>query len=146
MAHVEGYEFPEHLLYDVENQLWYAPLSDGTVRVGYTAWAAARMGEVLVFTPKRIGHSFEKNRWLAMVEAGKWIGAARAAFDGIIVAHNQTLVDRPRLLTTDAFGAGWMIIVRPASDDWRTGLVTGAEVGATIERWIAGGSYKDHAG
>jgi hypothetical protein len=38
------------------------------------AVAAALMGEVLVFTPKRIGHSFEKNRWFAMVEGGKWVG------------------------------------------------------------------------
>jgi hypothetical protein len=38
------------------------------------AVAGALMGEALVFTPKRIGHSFEKNRWFAMVEGGKWVG------------------------------------------------------------------------
>ena len=48
-----------------------------------------------------------------MVEGGKWIGAARAAFDGTVVAHNEKLVDHPELLTTDAFGEGWMLIVRP---------------------------------
>ncbi len=62
MARIQGYEFPEHLLYDVENQIWYAPLPDGTLRTGFTAWAAALMGEVLVFTPKLLGHTFEKER------------------------------------------------------------------------------------
>lgn len=143
MARIQGYEFPEDLLYDVENQIWYAPLPDGTVRVGFTSWAAAQMGDVLVFTPKRIGHVFEKNRWLAMVESGKWIGAARAAFDGTVIAHNESLVARPRLLTTDPFGEGWMLIVRPATDDWRGDLATGAQVGPIIENWIAGGSYKE---
>lgn len=145
VAKVQDHDFPEHLLYDVENQIWYEPLPDGTLRTGFTTWAAALMGEILVFTPKRLGHSFEKERWLAMVEGGKWVGAARAAFDGTVVAQNETLVDKPELLTTDPFGEGWMLIVRPTSGDWRAGLVTGADIGPTIEKWIAGGSYKDRA-
>jgi glycine cleavage system H protein len=143
LARVQDHEFPEHLLYDVENQIWYAPLGDGTLRTGFTSWAAALMGEVIVFTPKRLGHGFEKGRWFAMVEGGKWIGAARAGFDGTVVAHNEKLVDKPELLTSDAFGDGWMLIVRPAGDDWQTSLVTGAAIGPTIERWITGGAYKE---
>lgn len=145
MAIVQGHDFPDDLLYDVENQIWYAPLSDGTLRAGFTSWAAALMGEVLVFTPKRLNHAFEKNRWFAMVEGGKWVGAARAAFDGTIVAHNDKLVVQPDLLTTDAYGEGWMLIVRPAGPDWRTGLVTGPVIEHTIEAWIAGESYKERA-
>jgi len=146
VAIVQGYEFPENLLYDIENQIWYLPLGDGTMRAGFTSWSAALMGEVLVFTPKRLGHTFEKDRWFAMVEGGKWIGAARAGFDGIVVAHNEALVDKPELLTKDPFGAGWMLIVRPSGNDWRDGLVTGADVGPAIDAWIATGSYKSRAG
>lgn len=146
MAQVQGYEFPEDLFYDIENQVWYAPLPDGTLRAGFTAWAAALMGEVLVFTPKRIGHSFEKNRWFAMVEGGKWVGAARAGFDGAVVAHNEALVDKPELLAKDSFGEGWMLIVRPAQANWRGELVAGDAVGKAVEAWIAGGSYKERSG
>ena len=143
VVRVQDHEFPEHLLYDVENQVWYEPLPDGTLRAGFTSWAASLMGEVLVFTPKRLNHTFEKNRWFAMVEGGKWVGAARAAFDGVVVAHNDVMIDRPGLLTTDPFGEGWMLIVRPTGHDWRAGLVTGTNIGPTIEKWVAGGSYKD---
>jgi glycine cleavage system H protein len=146
VARVQDHDFPDHLLYDVENQIWYEPLPDGTLRAGFTSWAAALMGETLVFTPKRLNHAFEKDRWFAMVEGGKWVGAARAAFDGTVVAQNETLIDKPALLMSDPFGQGWMLIVRPANDNWRTGLVTGAQVGPTIESWIAGGSYKERTG
>jgi glycine cleavage system H protein len=142
MARIQEHEFPERLLYDIENQVWYEPLADGTLRAGFTSWAASLMGDVLVFTPKRLGHSFEPNRWFAMVEGGKWVGAARAAFEGVVVAHNETLVDRPGLLTSDSFGEGWMLIVRPTAQSWREGLVTGSAVGPAIEHWIAGGSFK----
>lgn len=146
MARVQDHNFPDHLLYDVENQIWYEPLPDGTLRAGFTSWAAALMGETLVFTPKRLNHAFEKDRWFAMVEGGKWVGAARAAFDGTVVAQNEILIDKPALLMSDPFGQGWMLIVRPTNDNWRAGLVTGVQVGPTIESWIAGGSYKDRTG
>lgn len=146
MARIEDHDFPEQLYYDVENQIWYAPLPDGTLRAGFTSWAATLMGEVLVFTPKRLNHAFEKDRWFAMVEGGKWVGAARAGFDGTVVAHNEALIRKPELLTRDAFGEGWMLIVNPAYDNWRDGLVTGAAVGPVIEQWIAGGAYKERTG
>lgn len=146
MARIQDYDFPEDRLYDVENQIWYAPLPDGTLRAGFTSWAAALMGDVLVFTPKRLGHDFEKNRWFAMVEGGKWVGAARAAFDGKVIAHNEALVRKPELLASDAFGGGWMLIVRPSDEAWRTGLTDGSAIGAAMERWIAGGSYRDRSG
>jgi glycine cleavage system H protein len=143
---IQNDDFPEHLLYDIENQVWYEPLADGTIRAGFTPWAVTLMGEVLVFTPKRLGHTFEKERWFAMVEGGKWVGAARAAFDGTVVAQNEALVDKPALLMSDPYRAGWMLVVRAADDSWRAGLVTGAAVGPAMEHWIAGGSYKDRSG
>ena len=146
MARVQDHEFPDHLLYDVENQIWYAPLPDGTLRTGFTSWAAALMGEVLVFTPKRLGHGFEKNRWFAMVEGGKWVGAARAGFDGTVLAHNEALIRKPELLTRDAFGAGWMLVVRASDENWRDGLVTGPHIASALETWLTTGAYKDRTG
>src|SRR5262249_13242947 len=143
MAIVQGHDFPDHLYYDVENQIWYEPLPDGTLRAGFTSWAVALMGEVLVFTPKRLNHTFDRDKWFAMVEGAKWVGAARAAFDGTIVAHNEALLAKPDLRLEDAFGQAWMLIVRPATANWKDDLVTGADVGSAIESWIAGGSYKD---
>lgn len=138
-------EFPHHLLYDVENQIWYEPLDDGTVRAGFTRWAVNLMGEVLVFTPKRIGRDFEKGRSFAVIEGGKWVGSARAAFDGIVIAQNELLMWKPELLNEDAYGQGWMLIVRPARDDWRDRLVTGTAVAPAFETWLKSEAYKDRS-
>jgi glycine cleavage system H protein len=143
MAIVQGHDFPDHLYYDVDNQIWYESLADGNVRAGFTQWATTLMGDVLVFTPKRIGKDFEKNKSFAVVEGGKWVGAARAAFEGVVVAHNEMLVRKPDLLSRDAYGEGWMLIVKPFSADWQTGLATGAELKPRLEVWFDSESYKD---
>jgi glycine cleavage system H protein len=145
VAIVDGRDYPDHLHYDVANQIWYEPLGDGTLRVGFTPWAVALMGDVLVFTPKRLGRDFEADRSFAVVEGGKWVGSARAAFDGVVVAHNEALMRRPELLNEDAFGAGWMLVVRPATDTWRARLVTGVAVETEFDAWLATGAYKDRA-
>jgi len=145
VARILDHEFPERLLYDVENQIWYEPLGDGTVRAGFTPLAISLAGDVLVFTPKRIGRDFERNKSFATIECGKWIGSARAAFDGLVIAHNELLMRNPELLNQDAFGAGWMLIVRPAGVDWNDGLITGDKVSAAFEDWLASGAYNDRA-
>src|SRR5262249_39980280 len=138
---IQDDDFPDHLYYDIDNQIWYAPLGDGTVRAGFTAWATRLMGDVLVFTPKRIGREFEKGRSFAVVEGGKWVGAARSAFGGVVTAHNETLVRHPEKLNADAYGDGWMVIVRPARDDWENGLVTGAAIAPAFAAWLGTEAY-----
>lgn len=143
VTRIQEFDFPERLLYDVDNQIWYEPLSDGTVRAGFTPLAISLAGEVLVYTPKRIGKDFETNRSFATIECGKWVGAARAAFDGVVVAHNEALIRKPEMLNDDAFGQAWLLIVCPARDDWRSRLVTGAEIKPVFDVWLAAEKYRD---
>ncbi len=142
MVKIQDDDFPDHLYYDIENQIWYEPLEDGTIRAGFTTWATKLMGDVLVVTPKRIGRDFEKSRSFAVVEGGKWIGAACAAFDGTAVAHNEALERKPELLSEDPYGAGWLLIVRPARKDWRDGLVTGEAIAPAFDAWFQTGAYQ----
>mgnify|MGYP000205040794 CR=1 FL=1 len=138
--------YPQHLFYDLENQVWYEPLGDGTIRAGFTPIAMELAGDVLVFTPKRIGRDFEKNRSFATIECGKWVGSARAAFDGIVTGYNEELVRRPELLNADAFGAAWMMLVTAGSADWRAGLITGAAVPQAFAAWAVSGAHEDRTG
>lgn len=146
MALIDGHEYPEYLSYDLQNQIWYEVLADGTIRAGFTPIAIALAGEVLVFTPKRVGKDFEAQRSFAVIECGKWVGAARAAFNGIVVASNAELERRPKLLNEDAFGQGWMLIVRADSADWAAKLTTGPGIEAAFNAWIAAEEYKGREG
>lgn len=146
MVIVAEHEFPEHLYYDLDNQVWYEALETGDIKAGFTPLAIELAGDVLVFTPKRVGRDFEAQRSFATIECGKWVGAARAAFEGVVVAVNDELIKRPRLLNSDAFGQAWMLIVRAANPDWRDALLTGPQIADAFAAWLKAESYKDRAG
>jgi glycine cleavage system H protein len=136
MAIVRGCDFPEALLYDIAHHVWYVPAGDGLVRAGITPVGVALAREVLIFTPKRVGRSFEKGRAIATVESAKWVGSVRSAFAGRVKAVNEALVAKATPVNGDCYGAGWMMLLRPAGPEWSAGLVTGTAIGPAYADWM----------
>lgn len=136
MAIVRGCNFPDALFYDVERHVWYAPAEHGLVRAGITQVGVALAREVVVFTPKRPGSTFEKGRAFATVESAKWVGSVRSAFDGVVAETNQAAFQNPDLVNRDCYGEGWMLLVRPDSEDWRSALVSGNAISESYEAWM----------
>jgi len=69
MPIVRGCNLPDDLLYDVDNHTWYSELGDGTVRMGMTAVATALAGELVAFTPKKIGREVKAGKSCATIES-----------------------------------------------------------------------------
>lgn len=134
MPVVRGCNLPDELLYDVENNLWYAEQPDGNVKLGMTQVAAAMAGPLVAFTPKRPGRKVEAGKSCATVESGKWVGPAKIAFDAEVVEINEPLTEAPDTVNADPYGKGWMLVVKP--NDWaaaKSRLVLGAQVAAAYE-------------
>ncbi len=134
MSEVRGCHLPDDLLYDVENHIWFQELPDGNVKLGMTAVATAMAGQLVAFTPKKVGRRLEAGRSCATIESGKWVGPAKSAAGGEIATVNEALIGRPTLANEDPYGAGWMVIVKP--DDWasvKPRLIIGSEVGPRYE-------------
>jgi len=142
MANVRGCSLPDNLLYDVENHIWYQELADGNVRLGMTTVATAMAGQLVAFTPKKVGRSVEAGKSCATVESGKWVGPAKSAAAGSVVAVNEDLATTPSLANEDPYGAGWLIVLKP--QDWaavRATLSTGAEMAAKYEAKMAADGF-----
>lgn len=76
MANVRGCDLPDDLLYDVENHTWFTEMGDGNVKMGMTAIATALAGELVAFTPKKVGRKVRPGKSCATIESGKWEKAA----------------------------------------------------------------------
>jgi glycine cleavage system H protein len=124
---------PDDLLYDVENHTWFTEVGDGTVRLGMTAIATAMAGQLVAFTPKRVGRSVRAGKSCATVESGKWVGPAKSAAGGEVVGVNEALQANPGLVNEDPYAA-WLVQLQP--EDWdsvKAGLTPGSEVAGPYE-------------
>jgi glycine cleavage system H protein len=142
MPTVKGCNLPDDLLYDVENQIWFRELGDGTVKLGMTAVATAMAGKLVAYTPKAVGKDVKAGKSCATVESGKWVGPAKSAAGGMIVAINDTLTSNPSTANADPYGEGWLIILKP--EDWDTvkgSLVPGAQVAGPYETKMAADGF-----
>lgn len=143
MPTVRGCDLPDHLLYDVDNHIWFEELADGNVRLGMTRVAAAMAGKLVAFTPKKIGRNIEAGKSCATVESGKWVGSAKSAVAGEIVAVNEELAANPGLANAEPYGKGWMVVLKP--QDWagaRGALTPGSSVAAPYEAKMAADGLK----
>jgi glycine cleavage system H protein len=133
MPTVRGCNLPEDLLYDVDNHTWFTEVGDGTVRIGMTTIATAMAGQLVAFTPKRVGRSVRAGRSCATVESGKWVGPAKSAAGGEVVGVNEDLLTNPSLANQDPY-TNWMVQLQP--EDWdavKATLTPGSEVAAPYE-------------
>lgn len=142
MPDVRGCQLPDDLLYDVDNHIWFRELPDGNVKVGMTTVATAMAGQLVAFTPKKVGREVQAGKSCATVESGKWVGPAKSAAGGEVVAVNEDLVAKPAIANDDPYGAGWMVIIKPA--DWNSvkpSLVPGTAVAAPYEAKMAADGF-----
>ncbi|HQR49776.1 MAG TPA: glycine cleavage system protein H [Steroidobacteraceae bacterium] len=134
MPTVKGCNLPDDLLYDVENQIWFRELGDGTVKLGMTAVATAMAGKLVAYTPKSVGKDVKAGKSCATVESGKWVGPAKTAAAGTVVAVNDALSANPSLANSDPYGEGWLLVLKPEEWDSVKGtLVPGAQVAGPYE-------------
>jgi len=129
MPVIRGCNLPDELLYDVENHIWFQEQGDGNVKIGMTAVATAMAGKLVAYTPKRVGRAVRAGKSCATLESGKWVGPAKSAAGGEVVAVNDDLANNPSLANDDPYEAGWLAILKP--DEWDAvvrSLIRGADV------------------
>ena len=142
MPVVRGCDLPDELLYDVDNHIWFKEVGDGNVRIGMTAIATAMAGQLVAFTPKKVGRAVRPGKSCGTVESGKWVGPAKSAAGGEVVEVNADLVAKPNLANEDPYGAGWMIVLKP--EDWdsvKTTLTPGTAVASAYEAKMAADDF-----
>ncbi|MEK9679399.1 MAG: hypothetical protein VW169_13550 [Rhodospirillaceae bacterium] len=142
MPDVRGCHLPDDLLYDVENNIWFKETGDGNVRVGMTAVAVAMAGQLVAFTPKKVGRSVRAGKSCATIESGKWVGPAKSAAGGDVVEVNDALVSTPSLANDDPYGDGWLVVLSPEDWDGVKGTLTpGADVAGPYEAKMAADGF-----
>jgi len=141
MPVVRGCNLPDDLLYDVANHTWYRDMGDGTAQMGMTMVATALAGQLVAFTPKKVGRAVQAGKSCATIESGKWVGPAKTIADGDVVAVNEAVIADPKIANADPYKA-WLVQLRLV--DWgnvMTTLTPGSSVAGPYEAKMAADGF-----
>ena len=134
MGAVRGCNIPEDLLYNVDNNVWVRKEGDGSVTVGLTSYACSLAGQIVSYTPKKVGKGVKADKSCATVESGKWVGPAKTPVGGDVAAINDKVAANPGLINEDPYGEGWLVKLTPENFDGdAASLKTGADALAAFE-------------
>lgn len=105
---------------------------DGNVCVGITNHAQELLGDMVFVELPEVGESFSAGDELGVVESVKAASDFYAPIDGEVIAVNDTLIENPAMVNSDPEGRGWLVKMKPKSDD-RAHLLTAEEYQNELE-------------
>lgn len=106
-------DFPESYFYTKEHE-WAREESDGTLRIGITAFAVQQLGDVTLVDLPTAGTHLHAGKRFGDIESVKTVSELFAPVSGEIVEVNQELADQPELINESAYDRGWMLVIKPS--------------------------------
>jgi glycine cleavage system H protein len=101
-------EIPQDLRY-VKSHEWVRTLPNGQVEVGITDHAQSALGDLVFVEVPQVDRKLAVGEACAVVESVKAASDVYSPVAGRVVAHNEDLSQKPELLNSDPYGAGWLM-------------------------------------
>ncbi|HET7301652.1 MAG TPA: glycine cleavage system protein GcvH [Oleiagrimonas sp.] len=109
-------EIPGDLKF-LKSHEWARVEDDGLVRVGISEHAQAQLGDLVYVELPEVGGRVEAGTGAAVVESVKAASDVYSPVSGEVVAVNEALADKPEAINEDAFGEGWIFLVKADTRD-----------------------------
>ena len=119
---IEYCEFPEDVLYDLENNVWVRTESENRVKLGITSVYAALAGRLNKVSFKQFAADVRKGQSVATIESSRYFGVVRTPLTGRLIAINAGLERDPKLANDSPYTLGWFAELEPVlpNDDLRS--------------------------
>jgi glycine cleavage system H protein len=125
-------EIPGDLRF-LKSHEWARLEDDGTVTVGISEFAQSQLGDLVYVEVPAEGDSISAGNACAVVESVKAASDVYSPVSGVIVRANAGLSDRPEAINEDAFGEGWIFVVKPSDPSELDALMGPDEYADMIE-------------
>jgi glycine cleavage system H protein len=109
-------EIPGDLKFQKSHE-WVRVEEDGRARVGISDHAQGLLGDLVYVELPKVGDKVEAGAGCAVVESVKAASDVYAPVSGEVVEANEGLADKPETINEDAFGDGWLFVVKLSDPD-----------------------------
>ena len=116
---------PKNLRYAPTHE--WALVKDGLVVVGITKFAVEQLTDIVFIDLPDVGDHTFAGESFGEIESVKAVSDLYAPVNGEIVEINKKLLDDPKLLSNDPYGAGWLIKILPEAGQNLDHLLTKAQ-------------------
>ncbi|GEN35019.1 MULTISPECIES: glycine cleavage system protein GcvH [Aneurinibacillus] len=103
---------------------WVEVLDEGRVRIGITHFAQEQLGDIVFVELPEEGAVVKADESMGTVESVKAVSDIYAPVSGEVVEVNRELEEGPETINSDAYGAGWMVIVKLSNPEELDALMT----------------------
>jgi glycine cleavage system H lipoate-binding protein/TusA-related sulfurtransferase len=124
---IDHCEFPDSLLYDVEQGTW-AKADGEVVRVGVTSIISWSYGAFSSVAFRGTGTELRRGQTMGTMEGSRHFDVFRAPVSGTLTRVNERLVENPGIMNRDPYGEGWYAEIRVKSANELSALGTLPEV------------------
>ena len=107
-------EIPGDLKF-MKSHEWARVEDNGTVTVGISDHAQSLLGDLVYVELPSVGDTVQAGHACAVVESVKAASDVYSPVSGEIVAVNSALGDKPETINEDAYGEGWIFVVKPSN-------------------------------
>ena len=97
---------PDDLRYSREHE--WVRVDGSTATIGITSFAAGELGDIVFVELPEAGASLSQFGSFGVVESVKAVSDLFAPVSGEVTEVNGELRDKPELLNSDPYGAGWI--------------------------------------
>lgn len=115
-----------------EDHEWARAEEDGSVTIGITSYAQENLGDIVYVEVPEVGTHIAVSEAVVVIESVKTAADIRMPMSGQIVAVNEALADSPETVNEDPMAAGWIIKIKPDSDDSLSALLTAEAYDALV--------------
>ena len=116
-----------------EEHEWASLGDDGTVKVGITDFAQARLGDVVYLDLPELGSNVTAGESMGEVESTKSVSDIYAPLSGSIAGVNAESGDNPALVNQDPYDEGWLVAINPADAGAYETLLTAEQYAALVQ-------------
>ena len=107
---------PENLLYSAEH-VWLKQETGGNVRLGITFHYQDKLKKIVYVDLPQLSSRIGCGETLVSLESSKTAVDLPSPVSGTVLEVNQNLQDKPGLVNKDPYGEGWMVLLKPDSQD-----------------------------
>ena len=94
---------------------WARVEDNGNVTIGISDHAQGLLGDLVYVELPSVGDEVKAGNACAVVESVKAASDVYAPLSGEVVAVNSALGDKPETINEDAYGEGWIFVVKPSN-------------------------------